>query len=135
MRIRPLHKLLQLWIIRIGINCAQLAFDHASGRAVERNPVTLFEDLTLHSHLACFLVDIDIARPRDAALTHAASDYGRMAGHATAGRQNAFHNFHAVNIFRRRFGAHQDHRSLSVLLNCFHGCVGGEDDLSNGGAR
>ena len=118
-RIGPLHELLQLRIIRIGINCAQLAFDHASGRAVERNPVALFEYLALHSHLACLLVDVDVARARHAALAHAARDHGGVAGHTATGGQNAFRDFHAVNVFRRGFGAHQDHRGLAVLLNRF----------------
>ena len=83
-RIRPSHKLLQLGIVRRRIKRAQLAFDHAAGGAVERNPVARLEHLTFHSHLLRLFIDINVASARDAALAHAPRDHSRVAGHAAA---------------------------------------------------
>src|ERR1019366_5050508 len=83
MRIGPLHELLQLWIIRRGIQRTQLSLDDPTCRSIQRDPVSFSERLALHSHLTRFFVHIDIACPRHAALAPA-SGYDRgVTGHAT----------------------------------------------------
>ena len=117
MRIGPIHELLQFRIVGAGSRRAQLAFDHAAGRAVERNPVAFFEGLALHPHLASLLVDVDVACAGDAALAHAARHDRSVAGHAAARGENALRDFHAMNVFRRGFGAHQNHRGFLILVH------------------
>ncbi len=111
-RVGPLHEGLQFRIIGRRRQSIELSFDHAAGRAVERNPVACLEHLALDAHLASFLVDLNVARARHAALAHAACNHGRVTGHATARGQNARRDFHAVNIFRRGLTAHQNDRRL-----------------------
>src|SRR5215831_8054647 len=87
-RVGPGHELLQFRIVGIRRDGVQLSFDHASSGAVERDPVSFLEDLPLHAHLPCLLVDIDITSACHAALAHAARHYGRMARHAAARSEN-----------------------------------------------
>src|SRR5712692_2754204 len=133
---RPTHELHQKRIVRRWVCGFELAFNHAAGGAVEREPGALFKHLAPDPHFASSLIDLNIASARYAALTHATRDYGSMTGHATARSQNAGGNFHAVDIFRRSFRPHQDDRVfLSTVSRLFHSFIRGEHDLSNGRAR
>src|SRR3984885_14791024 len=105
-RICPLHELLQLRIVRGGIQRIQLSFDHTARGSVERDPVSLFERLPFHSHLARFFVDIDIACSRHATLAHAAGHDCGVTRHATSDRENSFRAFHPMNVFWSRLGAY-----------------------------
>ncbi len=134
-RVGPVHEFFKLGIVRRGVERVQLALDHASGRAVERDPVAGPEGLAFDAHLARFFIDVDVAGARYAAFAHAARDDGGVAGHATARSENALGDFHAVDVFRRGFGAHQNHGNISIKSRFFHGFVGGKNDLSNGRAR
>ena len=135
-RLGPAHELQQLGIVGRGVKGVELALDHATGGAVERNPVARFEDLPFDPHLARLFIDVDVAGAGHAALAHAARDDGSVAGHAAARSQNARRHFHAVNVFRSGFGAHQNDRILGGAVAGFlHSFVGGEDDLSDSGAR
>ena len=77
------------------------------------------------------LVDFDAAGAGHARNTHAAGDHRRVAGHAAARRQNALRHFHAVDVVRHGFGAHQDHRRG---FRRDHRLVGREHHLSHRGA-
>jgi hypothetical protein len=83
-RVGPQHELLEFRVIRRGIQRVQLAFDHPSCGAIERNPVAFFECLALHPHLTGLIIHLDVARARHAALAHAASHHRCVTRHATA---------------------------------------------------
>ena len=131
----PAHELQQFGIVGPRGNGVELAVDDAAGGAVERNPVALFQHLAVDAHLAGLLVHVDVAGAGDAALAHAASDHGGVAGHAATRGQNAGRDFHAADVFRRGFAAHQDQLRAAVLVELLHRFVGGEDDLSDRRAR
>ena len=60
--------------------------------------------LDVHGHLACLCsLTVNRAGAGHAGRSHAASDHGRVAGHAAARSQNALRDFHAVNVVRLRF--------------------------------
>src|ERR1700722_17926605 len=83
-RICPLHELLQLRIVRGGIQRIQLSFVHTARGSVARPPVPLFEPLPFHSHLATFFVHIDTPSSRPATLAHAAGHDCGVTRHATS---------------------------------------------------
>ena len=66
------------------------------------------------------LIAID-ARADDAGASHAARDHRRVAGLAADRGQNALGDVHAVNVVRRGFLAHQNHRTVRGHL---HGVFG-----------
>ena len=133
-RVRPAHEFLQLRIVGRRLQSIELALDDAAGGAVERDPVAGFEHLTFDAHFAGFFVHVDVAGTGHAALAHAARDHRGVTGHAAARGENALGDFHAVNIFRRGFGAHQDDGNLLAGPGFLDGFVGAEDDLTDGGA-
>ena len=77
------------------------------------------------------LADFDAAGAGDAGDAHAAGDHGGVAGHAAARGEDAFRDFHAVNVVGLRFGANQNHGSG---LRFRHSVVGAEHDYADGGA-
>src|SRR5437868_3417101 len=96
----PAHQLQQFRIIRLCLDRVELALDHASGGAVQRDPVAFFEYLAFDAHLSGFLFDVNVARTGNAALAHAARDHGGVAGHSTARGQNSDRDFHALDVLR-----------------------------------
>ncbi len=56
------------------------------------------------------LVNLDPARTRDAAFTHTAGDYRRMAGCSSMRGQKADGCVHAMDVIGGRFLPHQDDR-------------------------
>ena len=83
-RFGPGHELHQFRIVGLRGHGAELAFDHASSGAVERNPVSAFEHLSLYPHLAGFFVNFNVAGSGHATLAHASRNDRRVTGHATA---------------------------------------------------
>ena len=126
--VRPAHERRHDAGGRIGVERVGLAGEDLAGGTVERQPVAFLQRhlLAAHGH-ADFLalrVDVDVARAGHAGRAHAAANHGRVAGHAAARSENALGHFHAVNVVRLGFGAHQDHGSRGGLL---HGFIGGEN--------
>jgi hypothetical protein len=90
--------------------------------------------LALGAHLASSFVYFDIAGTCHAALSHSASDDGRVTGHASAGSKDAGGDLHAMNIFGRSFGTDQDYRFAGIArTRLLDGIVGSEYDLADGG--
>ena len=131
----PTQKFLQLGIIRRSRHGVQLAFQHASGAAIERDPVAFLQNFILHPHDALLLIHAELARAHHAAFAHAASDHGGVAGHAAARGKNPCRHLHAVNVFRRGLRAHQNDRCLAVFAGAFDRIFGGKCDLPYGRAR
>ena len=71
----------------------------------------------------------------DAWLSPAARDDGGVAGLAACGREDAFGQMHAGNVFRARLLAHQQDRVFGVRVMMLDGRNGGEDDLAAGRSR
>ena len=81
-------------------------------------------------HLFLLVIHRNIARAGHAALAHAASHYSSVAGHASARGQDSGSHFHAVNVFRSGFTAHQDHWiSLGASASLDYSIVGGKHNL------
>ena len=130
----PAHELEQLGIVGRGVNGFELAVDDPAGGAVEGNPVAGFEGLACNFDFAVLLADVDVAGSGNAALAHTAGDNCGVAGHAAARGENAAGDFHAVNVFRRGFGADEDELGLGIFLVALDGFVGGKYDLADSGA-
>ena len=134
-RFSPTHELQQFGIVGLRRQSTELALDYAAGGAIEGKPVALFEHLPLNVHLALLFVYVNIARASHAALTHAARDNSGVASHAATRRQNPYRNFHTVNVFRRGFGAYQDHRVLAIVPRFLYRLVRSEHDLTDSRTR
>src|ERR1022692_1098969 len=121
------------WLSLDGVG---LAGEDLAGGAIERQPVAFLQRHLLavhgHTHFLALLVDRDSARSRHAGNAHAAGDHGCVTGHAAARCENALGDFHAVNVVRNGFGAHQDDGTLGGL---FDGLIGGENHAAHRRAR
>src|SRR5207248_9712021 len=93
-RIGPAHEFEHLRIVWFRRQRVQPALDHATGGAIERDPISFFEHLALHAHLALLLVDFDVTGSGNAALSHATSYNSGVTSHASARGENAFRDFH-----------------------------------------
>ncbi len=107
-RVNPAHELDQVGIVGTRRDGLELAVDDAAGGAVERDPVALLEGLALDAQFLSGFVDGAVAGAGHAALAHAAGDDSRVRGHAAARGENAGRDFHAADVLRRGFAAHQD---------------------------
>ncbi len=133
-RVDPAHEPDQIRIVGLGGQRLELARDDAAGGAVERDPVSLMEDPAFDAQFLARLVDEAIARAGDAALAHAARDDGRMRGHAAARGENARRDFHARDVLRRGFAAHQNDGAIGAVGVELDRILGREDDLADGRA-
>src|ERR1019366_1131231 len=108
---RSFHEALQHAGGGVGVNGVGLAGKDFAGGTIERNPVAFGQG----DHLAVdgdgdfllMLVDGDGLRAGHAGCAHAAADYGGVAGHAAARREDALGHFHAMNIVGYGFLADQ----------------------------
>src|SRR6266404_9236470 len=72
--LRPVHKFLEFrQILRVRREQLPLASQHTAGRAVDRDPVAIFEHLSSRPHFSFSLVDGDLTSAGDATFTHATS--------------------------------------------------------------
>ena len=128
-RIDPAHELDQIRIVGLRFERLELAGNHAAGGAVERNPVALLVGLALDAQFLLRFVHDAVARAGHAALAHAARNHRCVRCHAAARGQNAVRNFHAGDVFRSGFAAHQDDGLVGAVLVLLHRFFGGEHDL------
>ena len=77
-------------------------------RAVQGNPVALPDEGVAYADGPGFIVYDELSGTRYAAFAHAAGHYGRVRGHASAGRQDTLRRIHAAEVFGRGFDAHED---------------------------
>jgi hypothetical protein len=133
--IDPAHELNQIRIVGLRVQGLELAFDHAAGGAVQRNPVALLEELALDAKFLFRFVDLKVAGASHAALAHAAGDDSGVGGHAAAGGKDTGGNFHAGDIFRGGFAADQNDDGVRAAGVVLYGVLGGKDDLSDGRSR
>ena len=115
-RIDPAHELDQIWIVGLRVERFELPGDDAAGGAVERDPVTLLEGLTLDAEFLLGFVNHAIARAGHAALTHAAGDDSGVRGHAAARSQDSVRHFHAGDVLRGGLAANQNDGLVSAVL-------------------
>ena len=76
-------------------------------------------------------IDLKLFRAADAGLAHAAGDDRRVRSHPSARGKDALRDGHAVDVFGRGLGAHQDDRVLLVGTGFGDGIVRGEYDLAD----
>jgi len=98
--------------------------------AVERDPVTLVEDVLGDSHLLLAQIHVHSAAADDAAPAPAAGDESRVAGHAAALSQDRLGGTHALDILR--VGLFADEDDLLALFVPVDGFGGGEYHLAGG---
>ena len=128
-----LHELGKVARGRVGIDRGGLPGEHFARRAVNGNPVSSAQFVTVARDLAGLGIDVDIACSGHARRAHAARHDCGVRGHAAPRREDALGRFHAMNVFGGRFGAHEhDGTALGGLGNSV---VGREHDPPDGGAR
>ena len=126
------HEFGEVAAVRIGFDGWNLAFEHSSGRAFERDPVALAESLIANPENFVFLIDRDGLCADHAAYAHAARDHCSVACHSAARSQNADRHFHTVNVVRHGLFAHQHN---TVLLRLFDRIVGRKHNHAADSAR
>ena len=93
--------------------------EHASRRAVEREPVALVDAASPFTREAAVLeVDVDVLAADDGALAHAARDDGGVARHSAARGEHRARGDDAVKVLGRRLVAHEDHRARLPAARC-----------------
>ena len=131
-RIRPFHDGGEI-AREFRLQHGHRAFQHLADAAIERDDVALAKDPAGGEQRAGAGVDAQASGARHARLAHAARHDRRVAGHAAARGENPFGGMHAVNVFRARLDAHQDHRAALALH--FLRLVGREHDFAGGSPR
>ena len=120
-------------LIDLGGMRTQLAGEHFAGGAIHGNPVLAGLQLPVaHLHDAAHQVDLQGGGAADAGFAHAAGHHGRMAGHATAGREDASGSHHARDVLRAGLDSDQHH---GAFLGHLFGGLGGQGDASGGRTR
>ncbi|CEG08892.1 hypothetical protein BN961_02312 [Afipia felis] len=105
-----------------------LTGQHLTERAVDGDDIARLEGAVADRHRAATVIDADAARAGNTRLAHAARHNGSVRGHAAARGEDALGGVHAVNVFRRRFDAHQhDLAAIGMQLGSF---IRGEHDLT-----
>ena len=107
-RIDPAHELHEIGIIGLRLERLEPAVDYAARRSVNREPVALLVGAALHAQFLLRFVYDAIACAGHAALAHAAGNDSGVRGHAAARSQNSVGNFHAGDVLRRGFAAHEN---------------------------
>ena len=104
------------------------ALQHLAVAAVDRDDVAVAEGDAHRHQRAGPVVDAQRAGARNARLAHAAGDDRRVARHAAARGQDALRRMHAVDVFRARLDADEDHLPAERLR--LLGFMRGKDDLA-----
>ena len=98
----PLHQFGKV-APEVGCHQRRLPQDNLACCAVQGQSVAGLDGLVADAAVTGAFVDYQIAAANDATFAHAARHHRGMAGHASAGRQDALRSVHAADVFRRRF--------------------------------
>ena len=111
----------------------QFAFINCTCGAVQRQRILRRKDFTVDGKRLGLIVDAQIMSTGDTAFAHAASNDGRMGGHAAASGDNALCGDHATQIFRRGFVADKKN-GFAILCTLFR-IIRTKGDFSRSSAR
>ena len=134
--VSPAHEAVEVLVAGSG-NGRDLAGVDVAGAAVEGDPVALREAVAVDLKDLVGVADADIvviAAAGDAAGAHAAGDNGRMAGHAAAHGQDALRDLHAHDVLGAGLETDEHDLRHGLVLDGFLSLLGGENDLTAGGA-
>mmetsp|Transcript_33123 Transcript_33123/g.38543 ORF Transcript_33123/g.38543 Transcript_33123/m.38543 type:complete len:414 (+) Transcript_33123:1074-2315(+) len=112
-----------------GLTKRDLALEHQPAGSVDRNPVTLLEQLTVQRKF--FALEDNITAARNTRLPHTTSDNRGVRRHTSTGSKNTCCGVHATEVLRRGLQAHHDHLLSCGVPRLRVGC--GEHHLAHSG--
>ena len=122
-----LHEFLEAGVLG-GVHHLHLAGVNLSLGAVEREHVAGLEGLAADRKRLGGRVDLQGVGADDTALTPAACNQGRVAGHAATGGEDSFGRPHAFDVLG--VGLFADEDALAIVALGGHRVIGGKDDLA-----